>query len=367
MSQTTRNLILAATAIVVAWAAPALAFHDAGVAHCNGCHTMHNSYEGALVDADSPNGNPWLLVDATPSDTCLGCHSSASSSRGVLDGDCATGHSREKGGGNYIFLSCVDLAETTRTHTVIPGERAGHNLDAPGNSIVVDGTLSAAPGGTFPSSVMGCTSCHDPHGTDSYRILYGAREVQGFYPFTNPPPVAAKTSGPEAPDKHAAYASGMSEWCGNCHMDFAEIGSTHKHKVGENLGAGIAMAYNLYAGSDNLTGGLPTTAYWPEVPFEDPDTGTYTTSSTQGPTASSQVMCLTCHRAHATSAASAGRWDFNVTFNEEDGTLGTYPLAQRINGLSLNANRSLCNKCHVQDIDDEIVLDADVFVDPSTR
>ncbi len=56
-----------------------------------------------------PDGNDWLLVDATPSDTCLNCHSSANSSRGVLDGDCNTGHSREKGGGNYIFLSCPDL------------------------------------------------------------------------------------------------------------------------------------------------------------------------------------------------------------------------------------------------------------------
>ncbi|RKZ16114.1 cytochrome C, partial [bacterium] len=42
-------------------AVPAAAFHDGGVAHCNGCHTMHNSQDGTLVDPDSPNGNPWLL------------------------------------------------------------------------------------------------------------------------------------------------------------------------------------------------------------------------------------------------------------------------------------------------------------------
>ena len=31
---------------------PALAFHDAGVAHCNGCHTMHNSQDGVAMNDD---------------------------------------------------------------------------------------------------------------------------------------------------------------------------------------------------------------------------------------------------------------------------------------------------------------------------
>ena len=34
-------------------AAPALAFHDNGVAHCNGCHTMHNSEDGAPMNYDA--------------------------------------------------------------------------------------------------------------------------------------------------------------------------------------------------------------------------------------------------------------------------------------------------------------------------
>jgi hypothetical protein len=53
---------------------PAFAFHRSGVAACDMCHTMHNSQDGLLVDPDSPNGNPWLLRDATPSDVCLSCH-----------------------------------------------------------------------------------------------------------------------------------------------------------------------------------------------------------------------------------------------------------------------------------------------------
>jgi len=44
------------------------------VAHCDGCHTMHNSQDGAAIDADSQGGNLFLLNDAAPSDTCLSCH-----------------------------------------------------------------------------------------------------------------------------------------------------------------------------------------------------------------------------------------------------------------------------------------------------
>ena len=66
--------VLLITAALCFVASPVLAFHDHGVADCAGCHTMHNSEDGALVDPDSPNGNAWLLRDATPSDVCLGCH-----------------------------------------------------------------------------------------------------------------------------------------------------------------------------------------------------------------------------------------------------------------------------------------------------
>ena len=49
------GIIGVAAAALVLVAAPTLAFHDAGVAHCNGCHTMHNSQDGAL-------GDPLLVV-----------------------------------------------------------------------------------------------------------------------------------------------------------------------------------------------------------------------------------------------------------------------------------------------------------------
>jgi len=62
----------------------------------------------------------------------------------------------------------------------IPGYAAGHNLDAPGYGLAPDPVLTSAPGGTFPGGVMGCSSCHDPHGNEDFRLLYGSgRAVQG--------------------------------------------------------------------------------------------------------------------------------------------------------------------------------------------
>jgi hypothetical protein len=341
---------MAAVAVAVLWAVPALAFHDEGVAHCNGCHTMHNSQDGQLVDPDSPNGNPWLLVDATPSDTCLSCH--ASGLGAVLSGPAFDPlvPAPEKGAGNFVFLYEDNINDGhDGALEPVTGDAAGHNLNAPGHGLAPDATLTTSPGGAFPASVMGCTSCHDPHGTDAFRLLYGAgRLVQDFYSFTNAAPDADGISiffGAEGPSNHTAYLSGMSGWCGNCHGSFHDAGTTLKHPSDEAIGGTIATAYGLYNGTAQYQTGDPALSYLPEVPFEDL---LNTTASTAGPSAGSVVMCTTCHRAHGSSAMDAGRWDFNVTFLSEDGDeSGSYEIPDPY--ADPGNQRSLCNKCHVQD------------------
>ena len=73
-----RKVLLIATVLTFVLAGSAWAFHDQGVADCQGCHTMHNSQDGILVDPDSPDGNDWLLKDATPSDVCLSVQGASS-------------------------------------------------------------------------------------------------------------------------------------------------------------------------------------------------------------------------------------------------------------------------------------------------
>ncbi len=346
-----RMIVLGLAAAAVALlAGPAGAFHDKGVADCAGCHTMHNSQDGVLVDPASPNGNAWLLTKASPSEVCLSCHATR---LGAVFGTDPLAPPVERGGGNFVFLLEDNINDGhAGASNPILGFRGGHNIVAPGYGVGADGVTTVAPGGNFPASFLACSSCHDPHGNTNFRLLYGAgRVVNTFYPFTNPAPTAVGISlfgaGGESNTNHTAYQAGMSAWCGNCHGDFHNVGSTLKHPTGETLGGTIATAYNLYNGTDFPIGGTQATAYLAAVPFEDPAN---TTTSTAGPSGGSTVMCLTCHRAHATSAPDAGRWDFNVTFLNEDGAeSGSYIIP---NPYASANQRSLCNKCHVKDADD---------------
>jgi hypothetical protein len=345
--KTTRMLLMMAAAVVVLWGVPALAFHDEGVAHCNGCHTMHNSQDGQLVDPDSPDGNPFLLEDASPSDVCLGCHADGLGAVFAVD---VLNPSPQKGAGNFIFLLEDNINDAhAGASNPVNGDAAGHNLNAPGHGLAPDATLATSPGGSFPSALLGCTSCHDPHGTGAFRILYGdGRLVQDFYTFNADAPVAEGLSiffGNETPTSHTAYQSGVSAWCGNCHGNFHDNSTQLIHPSGQTLGGTIATNYGLYNGTAQWGTGNPATSYIAMVPFEDPAN---TTTSTAGPSAGSVVMCLTCHRAHASSAMDAGRWDFNVTFLSEDGDeSGSYRIPDPY--ADPGNQRSLCNKCHVQD------------------
>ncbi len=120
----------------------AYAFHDEGVARCAGCHSMHNSQNGALVDANSPIGNPWLLKDATPSDVCLSCHATADGS--FMSGTPLT-PAPQTAGGSFIFLTAANLNDARSGSQ--PGRTAGHSIVAPGYALAADGVLGTAPGG----------------------------------------------------------------------------------------------------------------------------------------------------------------------------------------------------------------------------
>ena len=353
-----RKVLLIALGIVFAFAGSSMAFHDHGVADCQGCHTMHNSQDGALVDPNSPDGNQYLLKDATPSDVCLSCHATR---LGADISSTPLTPANQKGAGNFIFLLEDNLNDGHNGGAVdslgnlidpVPGYTAGHSIVAPGYGLDQDPVLASAPGGNYSSSILGCSSCHDPHGNTNFRMLYGIGAIQdGAFTFTNAAPTAlgiSPTSGSatESNANHTAYQGGWSAWCGNCHGDFHNNGTKLIHPSNEAIGGTIAQNYNLYAGTDAITGGNAATAYLAAVPFED---ASVTTTSTAGPTASSRVMCLSCHRAHATSAPDAGRWDFQLTYLAEDGVeSGSYAIP---NPYGHN-QRSLCNKCHVKDIND---------------
>jgi hypothetical protein len=386
-------VITVAAVISLGFGGIAMAFHDGGVAHCDGCHTMHNSEDGESIIDGGVVGTAGisLTLGSDPSSVCLNCHKGSSGSYRVLTSD----GSNLYPGGDFFWQD--KTVQWTRRGSLVTrnGYSFGHSIIAADYGLTNDPDLGTAPGGTYPSSQLYCSSCHDPHGkkinksgpivaSGSYRNnwdTYAGQELGnyriladiGYSPgtsgvtFTARPPIATTPSFggyPEADDSHTDYGSGMSEWCANCHTGFLNQSiATHRHVAGDNAGltAQIAANYNSYVKTGDLTGNQAN-SYWALVPFErgtnDP-TATDPTS-TAGPT-SANVACISCHRAHVSAFPNAGRWDFETEFivdsHPQAGDGGTWnvadPLAPYYNRDPQttwgDGQRSFCNKCHVQD------------------
>jgi hypothetical protein len=269
------GLVLAALAIV-APTSKVQAFHSGGVAECNGCHTMHGSYEGVQVDqGENPvimpylTTGPYLLKASDQSSACLNCHSGPTlSGYHVLTFPLPAAGAAPVNftpGGDFAWLTKSYVLELPRPGVFEGddwGERKGHNVIAADFGLLADTRLTVAPGGTYPRESLHCSSCHDPHGkyrrladgtiedgkdtslpiigsgsyhnskaptswgaVGAYRILAGVgyepKSTQGF-PFANTVPVAVARSSYNVKESdtvinRVAYGSGMSEWCANCH------------------------------------------------------------------------------------------------------------------------------------------------------
>jgi hypothetical protein len=336
---------------LIAMTTTAWAFHDGGVARCSGCHTMHNSEGGAPIDTAHTTGNHYLLIRATPSEVCLTCHAT---DRGMVWGSNPAAPPPEKGPGNFCFATLANINDG-RSGT-IPGGSGVHSIIAPSFGGTQDPVLVRAPGGTgnnpYPASAMSCTSCHDPHGNGNYRLLHGVGHVTaGNFDFVNPAPSATGlgfSAGAESPTNHVAYNGGMSAWCANCHGAYHNAYGQGKlfHPSGVPMTSETVDIYGLYNGTEQPAGD-PAHSYIPQIAFEDEG---MTTTSDAGPTALSQVSCITCHRAHGSSAPNLGRWDFLCgTYAEEGVRSGTYKIPNPYAATAGNEQRSLCNKCHEKD------------------
>jgi hypothetical protein len=397
------------------------AFHNGGVGPCEGCHTMHNSSGGSFVKG--PYSNAYLLMNQDDSSTCLNCHEQPGD-LGPTTYHVSTPYSEvQQGmppkqltpGGDFGWLH-MDFSTSVSSITS-PGERHGHNIVAADFSYFPDSTYTVAPGGTYPSNRLGCTSCHDPHGiyrrnvdgtitttgkpiagsgsfassphpdntvsVGVYRMLggqgYQPKSLIGGLAFMNGPPAAVAPDKPNRSEAvmqtRVAYGTGMSEWCRNCHtfMHTAQYPGAanliHASGAAAKLGLFDRMNnYNKYVTTGNLTG-LSQTAYLSLVPFEE-GSADYAvlqahakTDNTwlNGADGNSQVMCLTCHRAHASGWDGAMRWDSTTAYIVYNGYYAQSPQSSsgRTEAEATKAyydrpastfatnQDSLCNKCHI--------------------
>lgn len=325
-----------------------------------------------------------------PSSICLNCHAAsgggASASVFSPDGSAMTP------GGDFYWLT-RDFAWVGGAS---PGASHGHNVIAQDFGLLPDPLHATAPGGTYPSVALGCTSCHDPHGkvrggtrggslpvsgsgsygevaaattvTGGYRLLgdagYGGGGLAQGFAFLADAPVAVQaplSPFAESDTAHVAYGSGMSEWCVNCHASYqTDEHSAFKHPAGDNerLVGGIVGQYNTYVRTGDLSG-TGATAYLQFVPFEwgTADPTRLEPNSTQGPNATANVMCLTCHRAHASAFRAAGRWDFDAALLADShpaagdaGAAANDPLysyyGRDIVAEFGSGQKPFCEKCH---------------------
>ena len=384
-------VVMAAALITFGLSGTAVAFHGGGVAHCDGCHSMH----GSDGDGNFEPTNSNLMTGTDASSTCLNCHEGSARSYHVSSLGDNTAVNYTQGGDFSWLINTYSYVVRGTTYTG-GGDGAGHNIIAQDFGYTQDADLAAAPGGVYPSDRLGCTSCHDAHGqveggtgglagsgaisesgsygaavpTDgsilgNYRILgdseYSAgNKISDDFDYTNDAPIA-RSNGSNG--NSVDYGSGMSEWCKNCHTEFA--GLVHVASDGAHLGAGYSSNYNKYVATGDFTG-TDVNSYDALVPIERGVTvgADLDETSLEGADANSNVMCLTCHRAHASAYGSIGRWDFGeeliaesplldpgTTTTLTDRNAGTYDAGAAIDVVAeYGANqRSLCNKCHVQD------------------
>lgn len=148
-------LAVAAGLLILSLSGAALAFHDGGVAHCDGCHSMHNSPENPV----SGTPNNLLLKGSDASSTCLNCHA-GSGSYHILSTDA----SNWSPGGDFFWLTQSYTNSNWSGSITSDPDNMGHNVIAVDFGLTVDGTNTQAPGGTYPASTLGCDSCHNPHG-----------------------------------------------------------------------------------------------------------------------------------------------------------------------------------------------------------
>ncbi|HUJ25225.1 MAG TPA: cytochrome C [Myxococcales bacterium] len=455
------SILVAGGIAALGFAPNAFAFHDGGVAYCEGCHTMHNSQNGATIRTGGTVGQgvKYLLKGSDQSSTCLTCHANAATGSyhimtwPVPNWAGGLAPINFTPGGDFAWITSPNRTSPTGSHsTPAKSQHLGHNVIAAdyvsGAFGVADPDIATAPGGTYAAANLMCISCHNPHpngrvvdssgtiayntlggtpvapitGSGSYGAIATATEAVGVYrllggvnyaplsyvgapKFTADPPVAVAPSTynrtEAATQTRVAYGKGMSEWCANCHTNIHTsvsdgqsapyihpAGATALLSQTANLSGTAttnAAIYTAYKSSGDLSGNQ-TSSYLSLVPFEE-GTGNIATlashavidnSQLGGPiTGNENVMCLSCHRAHASGFGSMTRWAatgdefitiagawpgkdrtdadsaegiaYSDNWTQAQYTAAMYNYPATTFGGATGQNRSLCNKCHAKD------------------
>ena len=319
--------------------------------NCDYCHTMHNSQNGqpmaksylsgALVDDSSPN-------EALLRNDCIGCHfyigteTIGSHDTPIVLNTAPPG--KPLAGGNFYFVA-DGLGDTDNLGHNVKGISSQENspMNTPPGFI---GSVSLPNSGTGPGSwsqqltCAGTYGCHGNrtitdeiravfgghHGNiiidqsssadavyNSYRFLFGIKGAEDAdWEYT----VSANDhNGYEGSSSYGSLNT-ISYLCGECHGNYhanSNLGGTSN--VGDSTPwlrhptdfAFSGVRDGSYAGSEYALYNTPNANIYSiiaPVAESSPSTNSQTVSS------GSIVMCLSCHRAHASPYFKMMRWDY---------------------------------------------------------
>lgn len=376
----------------------------------------------------------YLLRATDPGSVCLNCHQQAGAAVpnsyliSTADSDMPAGLPPKQlpPGGDFGWLKkTYNWTGGGGSPQTSKGERHGHNIIAADYGYATDTTITTAPGGDtfqYPSNKLSCISCHDPHGryritaiapptgvtfaasgkpikdtssygttptatfaVGTYRLLaginYQPKSLVGAYSFAYNPFVAVAPTtynrSEAVTDTRVAYGRDVSNWCANCHALMHTLyGTGEVHSTGMPVTTqSIIDNYNRYVKTANLSGSFAT-AFTSLVPVQrdnisDLNALKTLTTATTGMQNGDRVMCLTCHRAHASGWDSMTRFPLGHTFMTlADGTGNpVYPDPVTDPSVAMGRTiaefqqalydrpptkfaiyqRNLCSKCHLKD------------------
>lgn len=309
---------------------------------CANCHVMHASIQSTVTP--NPEGPQSYLLK----DTCLGCHTETGGGAGA---PYVLSASTDLAGGDFVDA----ITNTNYGHNPV-GIGAAAIVTPPGWKVSADfddngqvGTVADGVPWTTQLSCEGVWGCHGLHTATgikgahhnnqtalattidgstlgkSYRFLYGIRggeaaDFEAAAAATNHNVYIGANRGDGESDAASTTGSQtMSYFCAECHGIFHSGTSATEGLSASTIGSPwIRHPVDFSMPAPSTVGSVTYydyTTYNPVVPLATSDTSTATTDSnvTASPTTDRIVMCLSCHRAHASPYYASMRWNYRGT------------------------------------------------------
>lgn len=324
---------------------------------CSECHTMHNSQDNDPMTYNSSGTPNELLLRGS----CYGCHAQGGSTPVVsLTTDdipqvLHTG-ATDLAGGNFAYITgdkgagnenrghnISDLTGIDTTLSTPPGVYAStHTLVITSTNLTCAGSIGchgyrqpigdprAGIAGSHHNNLNGQLTVADEPG-NSYRFLTGVKGLESsdweqnpsstdhneYYGRTTPIEITGCTSsfnGCHGAAVGVKPVDGtMSQFCATCHGNFHMIGDGTTSGY-EGIGTDATSPFIRHP--TDLA--LPSTGeyaayqvYNPEAPVAR-TTGVPAISGSTVTPGTDAVMCLSCHRAHASNYPDMLRWDYTT-------------------------------------------------------